>query len=377
MNLDYIQTTHTFHVERIMDYLSKSLPMCAIHQTRTIIFFCYIFAFFVDFLLYPPYSVGNTPFTQTTLVLPVIIVISLHLLLTICYVFGALFERASCRTGFGLIFLLHAPIPLVMGIGGVIMLNEEKPDYLFVSSILMCIGVFLDFICGVISRPSQKVITSFELIAACPCFLFTALYQKNIIKKVWIPFIPPFIYIGLYFITLIFLAPCCGNFGNSMRKFLSDPEITAEFQAAMDPQSKPFKTRTDWNDEADIMDSDRNINRKEKSSKWKRNLLPERITRFPSRAEFQLYNIEATPENPVYLASPLPMLALAIVLSICLVHCLHPLSNFYFWIFFGVVLLAISILLNTRATACSFLAFTNLDNKSVDILWDHPSLSIL
>lgn len=351
--------------------------MCAIHQTRTIIFFCYIFAFFVDFLLYPPYSVGNTPFQLSTLLVPVILAIALHLLLTICYVFGALFERASWRTGIGLIFLLHAPIPLVLAIGGVVLLNEEKPNYWFAISVLMCVGVFLDFICGVVSRPSQKILLSFELIAACPCFLLTALYQKKILTKVWAPFVPPFAYIFIYFIALVFLTPCCGSFGNAMRRFFADPEIAAEFQAAMDPQLKPFKVKTDWNDETDIIGSDRNTNRREKVSKWKRNLLPEKITRFPSRAEFQLYNIEATPENPVYLASPLPMLALAVVLSICLVNCLHPLSNFYFWVFFGVILLAISILLNTRATACSFLAFTNLDNKSVDVLWDHPSLSIL
>ncbi|KAH0794244.1 hypothetical protein GPJ56_001847 [Histomonas meleagridis] len=376
MNLDYLQTTHTFHVERIMDYLSHSLPMCALHQTRTIIFFCYLFAVLIEFLLYPPYSIGSTPFDTTTLLLPIIIVIVLHLLLTICYLFGALFERASCKTGFGLIFLLHAPVPLVLVIGVIIIINEDSPNYYFDISILASIGVFLDFICGIISRPSQKVILTFEIIAIFPSSLLFSLYSKNVIDKVWIPFIPPFAYIALYFISLLFLSPSCGAFGTCMRKFFSDPEISAEFQASADPQLKPFKTRPDWNDEADIIGSDRQ-NKRERNSRWSRAQDPEKTTRFPSRADFQLYNIDATPENPIYLASPLPMLAIAIVLAVCLVHCISPIGNFYFYLFATVVLLVLAVLLNTRATACSFLAFTNLDDKCVDILWDHPSLSIL
>jgi hypothetical protein len=41
------------------------------------------------------------------------------------------------------------------------------------------------------------------------------------------------------------------------------------------------------------------------------------------------------------------------------------------------MLLVLALILNSRATACSFLAFTNLDDKSLNVMWDHPSLSVL
>lgn len=375
MNLEYLQNTHTFHVERIMDYLSHNLPLCALHQTRTIVFFCYIFAFIIEFLLYPPYSIGNTPYDQSTLFLPLIIVVILHLLLIICYVFGALFERANCMTTFALLFLLHAALPFVITIGTIIIVNKTEPNYYFNLSITLAVAFFLDFICGVISRPSQRIVLLFEIIACVPSFILTALYFNNTISQVWISFIPSYIYLGFYFIFLLFLAPFCRPCHHCTLSFLSNPEIGAEFDAAIDPQLKPFKNRAYWEDEPDVLGSDHG-NRRERASRWNRNQ-DENMTRFPTRAEFQLYNVDATPENPIYLASPLPMLALTIVLSVALVHCLTPLSNFYFWFAAALAILVFAVLLNSRSTACSFLSFTNLDDKCVDILWDHPSLSIL
>jgi hypothetical protein len=71
------------------------------------------------------------------------------------------------------------------------------------------------------------------------------------------------------------------------------------------------------------------------------------------------------------------MFALMVFVAVCMVHCISPLSDFYFWSAGAVVLVILAVILNSRATACSFLAVTNLDDKIVDILWDHPSLSIL
>ncbi|OHT01946.1 hypothetical protein TRFO_31141 [Tritrichomonas foetus] len=422
MNLEYLQETHTFHVERIMDFLAHNLPLCAIHQTRTIIFFCYLFALLIEFLLYPPYSVGNTPFTLTTLFLPLIIVVALHIILTVCYIFGALFERASWKTGLGLMFFFHASIPIVVAIGAIILgTSNNVKNYYFSYSIVVTVSVFLDFLCGVISRPSQVIILSFEIMAVVPASILASLYFNGNVRQVWAPFLPPFIYFGLYFSMLLLLAPCCGIFRNCALKILSDPEIAVEFIAAVDPQLKPFKTRADWVDEPDALGSDHGgfggysgfstaynngaignagINgagagmngglgggslgggggrgrHEARASRWSRQQEGDVITRFPSRADFQLYNVDATPENPLYLASPLPMLALAVLLSVFLVHCLSPLANFYFLLAGAAVLLVLAVLLNSRATACSFLAFTNLDDKCVDILWDHPGLSLL
>ena len=320
-----------------MDFLSRNLPLCAIHQSRTIIFFGYLFAAVIEFLLYPPYSTRNSPFGTTTLFLPVIIVVVLHLLLTVCYFFGALFERASCMTSLGLLFLLHASIPFVLIIGGIIVLNQKSPNVYFCFSVIMAVAVFLDFLCGVISRPSQRIILSFELIAVVPCAILAALYFADRIKKVWIPFLPPFIYFGLYFLVLLCLAPCCGKCRGVTLMVLSDPEITAEFAAAIEPQLKQYKTRTDWVDDQDQAGSDhgsRGTRLRQRPDGDENN------TRFPKKADFQLYNIDATPENPLYLASPLPMLTVAILLSVCLVHCISPLSNFYFW-FTGAVALVV------------------------------------
>lgn len=444
MNLEYLQDSHTFHVERIMDFLSRNLPLCAVHQTRTIIFFCYLFACLIEFLLYPPYSVGNTPFTISTLIIPIIIVVCLHIILAICYVFGALFERASCITGLGLMFFFHVMVPLVFLIGYIIISTTNVPTdrYYFSFSIVFALAFFLDFVCGFISRRKQVVALSFELIAVIPAAILASLYFDGIIDQVWLPFIPPFVYFGIYFTFLLFLLPCCGALRHCTLIFLRDPEISVEFEAAIDPQLKPFKTRTDWADEPDALGSDHGIDsigtpgtigidmglnlspgntmalgpggknkigqiggqptgigsgpigpgmagpagvasggsvlRRENRSRWMtRAQEGETITRFPSRADFQLYNVDAGPHSPLYLASPLPMLCFAIFLSVILVQCMKPLSNFYLWLALTFILLIVVIMLNSRATACSFLAFTNLDDRNVDILWDHPSLSLL
>ncbi|KAK8891365.1 hypothetical protein M9Y10_028573 [Tritrichomonas musculus] len=446
MNLEYLQESHTFHVERIMDFLSRNLPLCAVHQTRTIIFFCYLFACLIEFLLYPPYSVGNTPFTNNTLLIPIIIVVCLHIILAIFYVFGALFERASCVTGLGLMFFFHVMVPLVFLIGYIIVstTNVRTERYYFAFSIIFALGFFLDFICGVLSRKKQVVALTFEILAVVPAAILASLYYSHIIKKVWIPFLPPFIYFGIYFTFLIFLSPCCGVLHQCSLKFLSDPEISVEFEAAIDPQLKPFKSRTDWVDEPDALGSDHGIDsigtpgtmgidmgmnlgsgnpmalgpggstnlgkmggqgpsgigagsigagigigsgsgttggsglRRENRPRWMaRTQDGETITRFPSRADFQLYNVDGAPKSPLYLASPLPMLLFAVFLSLILVQCITPLTNFYLWLALAFILLIISIMLNSRATACSVLAITNLDDRNVDILWDHPSLSLL
>jgi hypothetical protein len=377
MNLEYLQSSHTFHVERIVDYLASSLPLCALHQTRTIIFFCYVFAIIIEFILYPPYSSGNTPFDTIAIYTPLILVIALHILLSIFYSFGALFERATWRTSFALLYLLHAPVPLVVFIGGIIIFNTQTSDqYLFSFLTTFAVAFTLDFLCGVVSRPSQHVALSFEIVGIVPSLILFALYTKGKITKITIPFIPLFIYYGLYFIFLIFLTPICKGCHGCALSLCSDPEITAEFSAAVDPQLKPFKNRADWADEPDAIGSDHG-NRRDPHSRWSRAHDTDNITRFPARARFQLYNVDATPENPLYLASPLPMLATLILTILFFVEMISPIANFYFWFGGAVILLIVTILLNSRATACSCLAFTNLDVKCVDVLWDHPSLSIL
>jgi hypothetical protein len=376
MNLEYLQSTHTFHIERIMDFLSNNLPLCAIHQSRTILFFCYLFAILLEFLLYPPYSIGNTPFDSSTLFLPLIVVVVLHLVLTVCYVFGALFERASCATSLGLLFLLHAPFPIVLAIGGIILLIQSPNSYGFALSVIATIAFSLDFICGCLSRPSQRIILSFELVAGVPSGILAALFFDGQIAKAWIPFLPPFIYFGLYFVVLLTLSPCCNTIRPHMLTFLADPEIQAEFAASVDPQLKPFKSRADWADEPDRFGTDQ-AQRREPRNRWSQPNEGQSATRFPSRADFQLYNVETAPDNPLYLASPLPILALAIVLSVGLIEIISPLADFYFWGAGALGIFVIAVLLNSRATACSFLAFTNLDDKCLDVLWDHPSLSIL
>ena len=377
MNLEYLQRTHTFHVERIIDFLSNSLPLCALHQTRTIIFFCYVFAIVIEFLLYPPYQSGNTPFGSVAIYTPLIIVIVLHILLSLFYSFGALFERATWKTCFALLYLLHSAVPLVVFIGGIIIFNTHSEDeYIFPFLVTFAVAFFVDFICGVISRPSQHVSLSFEIIGIVPSLILFSLYSRNIIKYASIPFIPLFVYFGLYFIMLIFLTPFCKKCHGCALSFFSDPEIAAEFQAAVDPQLKPFKNRADWADEPDAIGSDHG-SRREQRSRWSRTQDNENLTRFPARAHFQLYNVDATPENPLYLASPLPMFAALVLTVLLFIEFLSPLSTFYFWLAGAVILLLVTILVNSRATACSCMSFTNLDVKCVDVLWDHPSLSIL
>ena len=377
MNLEYLQTSHTFHVERIIDYLSNSLPLCALHQTRTIIFFCYVFAVVIEFLFYPPYESGNSPFGVTAFYVPLIFVIILHILLSLFYSFGALFERATWRTCFALLYFLHTPIPLVVLIGGLIALNtKDSGDYSFSFFVTFAVAFFVDFICGVISRPSQHVALSFEIIGIVPSLILFSLYSAGYIKRVFIPFIPLFFYYILYFVLLFLLTPVCRPCHGCALKFFSDPEITAEFQAAVDPALKPFKNRADWADEPDAIGTE-HISRREQRSRWSKAQDTENLTRVPARARFQLYNVDATPENPLYLASPLPMFAMVLLTVLIFVQVLSPIATFYFWLGGAFILLVVSVLINSRATACGCMSFTNLDIKCVDVLWDHPSLSIL
>lgn len=376
MNLEYLQNSHSFHVERIIDFLASSLPLCALHQTRTIIFFCYAFAIVLEFLLYPPYSIKNTPFDSVSILTPVIIVLALHLILSIFYSFGALFERSTWKTTLALLYLLHAPIALVVFIGIIVLFNQDEPAYLFGMFLTLAVGIFVDFLCGVVSRPSQIVPLSFEIIGLVPSLVLATLYSKSIIKQVWVPFIPMLVYYTLYFLMLLFLTPLCKACNSCAVSLFANPEISAEFAAAVDPQLKPFKNRTDWADEPDALGSDHG-SRREGRGRWSRAQDGEHITRFPARAHFQLYNIDATPESPLYLASPLPMLSAAVLTALIFIECWSPLANFYFWLVGASLFVVIAVILNSRATACSCLAFTNLDEKCVDVLWDHPSMSIL
>ena len=373
MNLEYLQSSHTFHVERIVDFLSNSLPLCALHQTRTIIFFCYVFAIIIEFLLYPPYSIGNTPFDSSAIYAPIIMVVVLHIILTLFYTFGTLFERATLKTAFALIYLLHAPIPIVILIGSLIVLNND--NYLKGLTTTFTIAIFIDFLFGILSRPSQIIELTFEIFALFPTLLLYSLYLSNYIEKNWIPFLPSFIYFFLYFFFLILLNPYCKICHNCTISLLSDPEIAAEFAASVDPLLKPFKNRADWADEPDILGSDHG--NKEPRQRWSRTHDNDLIIRFPARAHFQLYNVDSSPENPLYLASPLPMFSFLILTILIFIQTISPLSNFYFWLVGSFILIIISILLNSRATACGCMACTNLDEKCIDILWDHPSLSIL
>jgi hypothetical protein len=86
-------------------------------QSQTIIFFCCMFAGFLEFLIYPPYSISNIPFTGSTLAIPLIVLVLLHLGLAVGYVLSAVFEHASFRTALSLSFVYHGSIPIVLLIG--------------------------------------------------------------------------------------------------------------------------------------------------------------------------------------------------------------------------------------------------------------------
>lgn len=375
MNLEYLQNSHTFHVERIVDFLSNSLPLCALHQTRTIIFFCYVFAIIIEFLLYPPYSIGNTPFDSSAIMAPIIIVIILHVILSIFYTFGALFERATWKTALALLHLLHAPIPMVLLIAGLIINTNTQKDAIYGFSVSLTIAVFLDFLFGVSSRPSQVIELSFEILALFPSLLLFVLYQDQSFTQVWVPFIPLFGFFFFYFLFLLFLSPMCKPCNGCTVSMLSDPEIAAEFAASVDPLLKPFKNRADWADEPDALGSDHGS--REPRSRWSRTHDSEYVTRFPARARFQLYNVDAAPENPLYLASPLPMFSFLVATTLFFIQTVSPLANFYFWLVGVILFVVFSLLMNSRSTACGCMACTNLDEKCIDVLWDHPSLSVL
>lgn len=371
MILDTLQNTHVFHVERIIDYLNAKLPLCAIHQSRSILFFCYVFALIIEFLLYPPYSSGNSPFSLSTMFVPLLLVVFLHIILSLFYLSGALFERASWKTAFALLYFLHAPVPLVNFISAIVMFNQEDPNYLFGFSVSCTVSFFIDFLCGIVSRPKQVVPLSFEF-ALMLSFSLEALYAKKMITSHWISLIPMYLYYIFYFSSLLILTKFCSCCNSQLIKLFSNPEITAEFKAAVNNSS--YKNRVDWivddNEQRDEHVGKQNI-------RGYRTQETERIVRFPSRAKFQLYNVDGTPEYPLYLSSPFPVFVTLIITVLFTLQTITPFANFLVWLCLLFVLLIVSILLNSRTTACSFISFTNLDEICVDTLWDHPSLNII
>jgi hypothetical protein len=365
----------SFHVERIMDLVSHSLPLCAVHQTRTLIFFCYVFVGILEFLLYPPYSTDSATFTLGTLFTPLLFVVVFHVILTVCYVFAALFERASCVTGFRLLYLLHGPLGFVFLVGSLIVLSRDSPDsFAFDFSVILTVGFFVDFCCGFVSGRTNIVSLSLELIGLFPGGILASLYFKGVISSAWLPFVPPFVYFGIYFGILLFLVPQCELRRECLVQFLADPEIRAEIEWAYTTGSGKNRDEMGKEREKPSKRSHRTM-----SSEYMdvTTQAEQQNTRFPANAEWQLYNLPTQPSSPIYLASPLPILMFAVFLGICLVHVMSPICDFYFWAGGAVLLVVIAILLNSRATACAFLAITNLDERCTNVMWDHPSLSVL
>lgn len=372
-NLDYLQISNTFHVERILDYMTPNLPVCYLHQSRSIIFFCYLFAFVIDLVLIPPYQSQTSPFSLNTLLFPFIAAMFIHLLLAIIYSFSAFFERATLKTIFALLFLLHFPFVLFLFFGLIALSNQEAPDFKFVLSLCSFIGSLIDFLVGFFSRPSQKVLLSFEILSIFPSSFLFFLETQDLLHHRIIPFIPIFVFSLVYFFSIFLLTFFCRPCRTCMTSFLSDPEIEAEFSAATDGQLKQFKDQPYWGGNTDGLEF------KKAKQKYYGNSIENR-TKFPFQAEFQYYLLESRSDRKrdyIYLISPFPMLAFMSISIFLYLHLIYNFQNFIF-IFAGFIfVLILSIFLNSRACACSFLSISNIDSQNAMILWDHPSLFAL
>lgn len=381
IDIEYLEE-NTFHNERIFDFLSATNPLCSIHQTKTVLIFFYLFSFIILFLIYPQMTKFSAPLEEITILVPLIFTAGIHFLMSFLYILFALFGGASIKTCIGFIAQNHTTYPIIIGIGWISFIIAGSDLSLFFFVILALVSAIIEFIFLFISTPSHKFALLFQGIGLIPSLILGALCINHIISKrfYFICFVPYFLYYIVYISLLISLGPCCKGCNAKSYRFLSDPEISAEFNASEYYES--FWNSAYWRETQTRHKSASNDSSSTDDDKRYTDTIAfidtkKRDQKFPKKEAFQLYKLDSIPETPIFVASFMTTTAFILAIGVATVYTIYPFDGFYYTAGAAVLFLLAISMFNSRAFGYNSCAITNISTDVVDILWDHPSFSVL
>ena len=378
IDIVYLEETE-FSNERIFDFLDTTIPLCSVHQTKTVLTFFYLISGLIIYMTFPLSHRESSPLWDTTTFIPIIFTAAIHVLMTTLYIVFALFAGASIKACLGLVFCHHTIYPIVVGIGSIIVAIYGKTISLFFLALFSAISILLDIIIGVISQPSHKFQLMFESIGMLPCSILIILYKLGIVPHfaVYIPFCVFFI---AYIVIIITLMKCCKPWNKCTYSFLSDPEIMAEFVASNDYES--FWNSSYWRETQTRRRSDSDSSSSSSEAKTRESIdlsflidTNKRELKFPKKEKFQLYKLDTEQEKPFFISSLIVSVVFTAFMVTCLFNAIRPFRSFYYLIAVFVLLIFFTAILNSRAIGYNMCAITNINNDILDILWDHPSFS--
>ena len=382
LDLPYLEDQR-FHIERILDFITPTIPLFSIHQARTTLLFLYCISVGVIYCFIPQMKNGSTVISVFTLSFPLICVTAFHIILSLLYIIFALFAGACFRTLVGIHFYLHTNYAIAIFSLMMVHFSNDISNPVFMYLVGCAASAFLDFILGLYASSNHRTFLLLDLVFIFPTLLIWSLFEKNIVPSKFYIFIPSIVFYLIYFNLLIGLAKCMPKcFHKLSAKFFSDSSLYAEYEASENFQS--YWNSALWREEP-IRLHIKETSSSSSSSEFENNIDAPLFTsgtkkkdfRFPRKEKFQLYKLDDISKHPFYICSLISSLVLAGNIVLVLIHCYNPIPGFL--IIFGctLILLIFSIIFNSRAIAWNCFAITNIGNDIIHILWDHPSLSMI
>lgn len=380
VDLSYLEDL-SFNVERLVDYLVPQMPLCSLHQSRSLLIFLYLISIFLIAVVSDEITENEFSISTFTLFVPLIFIMIFHIFLTIFYSVCTLLGGASYKTCVAIQYYLHFPVGLVSLISTLIyFIDEIKEVKLFIYA-TFTVAFLIDTVFGLISMRNQKMKLFFEGLVIIPSFILLILNYYNIIPYNWIYLMPFIIFVAFYFIIIWFLFSSNKSLHIIGLYFFADKEIRAEFIAADDFES--YWNSTFWRDESKLRRSesdDSSSSLGESDEHAETSILigtKKRDFRFPRKEPFQLYKLDGNPQYPFYIASIPVVMWLTVLIILAFVQCMIAIPGFVYIFMIAFSVMILLFLYNSRATSWSLFTITNMDNDWVDILWDHPNLSLL
>ncbi|EAY16226.1 hypothetical protein TVAG_341200 [Trichomonas vaginalis G3] len=381
IDIRYLEDTH-FNNERIFDFLDTNIPLCSLHQTKTVVTVFYFISLAIIYLMWPQVFKESSPLELAVVFFPIIFTASIHVLMTTFYIVFAKFEEASFKTCISFIYNYHSLYPLIELVGcGIIHFGGNDLNLFWISSFSTASLAF-DIMFGLYAARSHKITLIFQCVALFPCSVLVLLYSVKLVP-VWSVYIPFFAYGIIYLTILLSLLKCNKTCSTRTVSFLADPEIKAEFIASDDYES--FWNAAYWRDNTQVRrrsESDDSSSSDEMSSSRTApdttaliNIQNKKEQKFPKKENFQLYKLDTMIEKPIFITSLTINVAFIAFVAVAFVNSFKVIPGFYYIIgCFPIVLLIIS-LLNSRSFGYNSCVITNINNDHVEILWDHPSFS--
>lgn len=381
IDIKYLEDRY-FNNERIFDFLDTNIPLCSVHQTKTVVTFFYFISFVVIYLMWHQVFKETSPLPINVVFTPIVFTSGIHILMTIFYIVFALFEEASIRTCISFVYNNHSIYPFIILFGYIIIQTNGITLNIFWLAVFMTISIVLDIIFGLYSSISHRISLIFRIIGMAPCSILVILHTLNMVP-LWSVYIPFFAYFAIYSIILLSLLKCNKQCSNRTVNFLYDPEIRAEFVASDDYES--FWNAAYWRDNTQIRrrsasedssSSDEvSSTRNAPDSTALINIQNKKEQKFPKKENFQLYKLDTMIDKPIFITSLEMNIVFISFIAVMFVDAFKTIPGFYYIVGLFPIVLFIVSLLNSRSFGYNSCVITNINTDHIDILWDHPSFS--